>query len=103
MTIGRNGMQESLNSGTRSPWARRKLRLQWLADNYVELGLANYPWGLSRTIPKERVERYNRELAIFRKMQRAKLLSEKTNFLDVNFNNLIVDARKLYYQMSKEN
>lgn len=69
-----------------------------MADHYEELGLAKYPWGLSKTISEERVERYNKELVIFQRLQKEKLLSENTNMWDVSVNNWIVDARKLYHK-----
>lgn len=77
-----------------NPLVTREQKIKWLLARYDELSLANYPWGLSRTEPKQRVERYNRELAIFKLMQKAGLFSDHTRFmLDCNLNNLIIDTR----------
>lgn len=96
-------MQEGLNlvKLSKNNWENRKLRLKFLVENYQSLGLANYPWGLSRSTSEDRVKRYNKLIVIFRKLQREGLLALSTNFADVNFNNLIIDARKLYYESRK--
>lgn len=85
-----------------SNWEGRKRRVKFLAEHYVELGLANYPWGLSRTVSPDRVERFRREFRIFQRLRNERLLSDLTNFPDVNLNNLIIDAKKLYIEIQRE-
>ena len=79
----------------------RQLRVKFLAEHYEELGLANYPWGLSKTVSTQRVERYNREIVIFRRLQSEKLMSTNTGFHDSNISNLIKDARSARYNIKR--
>lgn len=81
---------------------QREKRVAYLAKHYIRMELQNYPWGLSRTVSEERVKRYNREHAIFRELQKEKLLSPHTQFHDVNINNLVIDARREFYRLEKE-
>jgi hypothetical protein len=64
-------------------------RIEWVADNWAELQLDGYPYGEPPCGPRRGLK----DRQIVMAMQRLGMLSFKTNWRDVQVNNLVQDAR----------
>ena len=69
----------------------RARRLEWLIQRIDKYKLKTYPWGLSRLTEDNKVRR-ERELIIIKAMRLDGLFSDNTTDIDININNLIIDA-----------